>query len=381
MGKSIVKKDTFSTKAYDGIVVEDAYSSKALEEVNRDTPSVKVKSGLLDEGIPPKKVHETEHDPVLQQTAKKEGKSLVEATRDIVNDLPREAKLGDILKNNKISEVGIAIRRITGSLPGGDIGSLSDLDLNYLIRQTNGLTEKILNKDGNLTLDDLKDANGFDMVVGGAVALLVIRQAMGKGSVRENELFESIAGTNFPTFLKNAGIDAIIDIAGEFGLADVAAALFEIADERAKPKIKGTIQSLLSNFRFTDKPIITEVSKGERSLIASAAEFFGANETESNLISEIVEIARYDEEYVSKPDQAKKFIDNLYRIDKNWNLAKRNGAVVKNLDNYKYANRWAIEALLTDERTRADILIHRDRRLKNRTWGEIATDWYPAIYV
>ena len=373
-----IRASTFLSGPRESLAVEDAYDAPRFTELSEVVKRAVPSASLSDLGIPPNKLFETSVDTDFRREIERGGRSLLETVRDIRTDLPKNASLGDILESNKLSEVGVAIRRLSGSLPGGDFGNLNGEDLGFLIKQTNSLTSRILSGDSNLSIDDLKDANGVDYVVAAAVGIMTVRKAMGK----ENRgILGILETTALPAMLRDGALDSLLDIAAEFGLEDVVSSLFEMIGERAKKKKEPTIRRLLANFRYSNKPVVTELSSTNRSLLVSVSEMFGLSSANSNVLAEVVEASVYDEEYLTKEQQSINLVDTLYKVDSAWNTAKRNGEVIPKLDNYRFANASAEQALILDPRTRIDMLIVNDRQLRPQTWQRVAGRWYPDIYL
>lgn len=377
--KTTLKATTFNTGPNDSLVVADVYDSGSLLGINTDIGVFGDSGGsLLDIGLPPAGLAQTSIGSDFAKRAKSLGKSYVDVIKDIQRDLPSQASLSDILKNNKLSDLVISLSNLKKSTPGGLLAKLTGDDIGFLLASASTLTASVLSKNKNLTLADLQDATGADYAVMGAVALLGIRSAMGKRD--SSGIMGIIEDMKLPAMFRDAGLDIILDLAAEHGLGDVAVALMNVIGDRAKPKRKTTIRKLLSGFSYSDKPVVTEVSKNERSLITSVAGYFGVDETQSNVLAELIEVGVYDSRYLNKMEQSKKFVDSLYDVDSRWNTAIRAGEVVSLLDNYRYANKDAIQALVLDPRTTHGMLLQKDRKITPSTWARTARTWYPYIY-
>lgn len=377
--KTTLKPTTFSTGPNDSLVVADVYDSSSLIDINTDVGGIGDSGGsLLDAGLPPAGLGQTAVSGEFANKARDLGKSPIDLIKEIKRDLPSGASMSDVLKSNKLSDLATATGNLKKGAPGGILAGLNGDDVGFLLSSSSVLTASVLSKNKNLSLSDLQDANGADYAVLGAVALLGIRGAMGKRD--SGGLMGIIADAKLPAMFRDAGLDIILDMAAEYGLGDVALSLMGVIGDRSKPKRKTTIRKLLAGFRYSDKPVVTEVSKNERSLITSVAGYFGVDETQSNVLAELIEIGVYDATYLNKREQSKKFVDALYNIDSRWNTAIRNGETISLLDNYRYASKDAIEALVLDERTIHGILLQKDRSISPSTWAKTARIWYPYIY-
>lgn len=381
MSKSIVRRTSFQTtpKKTKAEPVE-VFRSGSLNNVNNvgtaKTPETSTQEFA---GLPSVKIKETKEDKGFLEKLKKEGKSVADAVREVKNTLPPDASMKDILQSNKLSEVGVALKRLQGSFPGGSLGELNGEDLNFLLGKTNSLTKKLLSRDKSLKLEDLKNASGTDLAVGTAVGLFYVRQALGKNN--DSGVWKVIGNTKIPSMLRDTALNEIVDLASESGRGDVVKALIGITQEQSTPQRQKTIKTLLRNFKFSDRPVVTELSKSSLNLIVSAGEFFGLNKSNANALGEIIESKVYKEEWVEKPEQAKRLIDSLYEIDPRWNNAVINGQVFSVLDNYQWASPDAAIALLGDKRTRAAYLIYKDRRPAKQSWKYIARKWNRNIYL
>ena len=386
MAKNI-KKGTFITGPDDSLSVEDAYDASALKEVNKDTNESKLSPTLLAAGIPANKVKASSVDSEFKNKMEREGKTVLEGLREVKDDLPGDAKLSDVMKSNSLSDVGVSLRRVTGSLPGGDVGQLEGADLDFLVSKTGDLTKK-LGQGGDFELGDLVNGNGVDITVAAAVGLLNVKKLMDKNP---KGLLGVIADTQIAEDLRDFVLDEVVELAAEYGLGGVAEALIDIIGERFESKRRPTVIQLISGFRFSQEPVVTEVEKPERDLIEAAAGFFGLDEGEANVVAEVVEIAVYDEEYPNKKQQAKAFVDSLYSIDSKWDKVYRKGSdvpasphddgMVNSLNLFDFASKDAREAFLLDERTQRNAVIQFDRKVTVEQWETVALRWYPYAYI
>lgn len=376
--KTTLKPTTFSTSPNESLAVVDVYNSSALTGINVDVPDIGTGDDLLSVGLPPAALSVTNVGSEFEKKAKSLGKTSADIVKDIIKNVPGKASLTDILKSNKLSDLIQSLPSLNKSAPANLLAGLTGDDIGFILASSSSLTASVMSKNANLTLADLQNADGKDYAILGAVGLLAVRSAMGK---RDNGgILGIIKDTKLPAMFRDAGLDVLVDVAASYGLGDVVTSILDIVGDRAKPKRKLFVKKVLIGFKFSDKPVITEVSKNERNLITSVAEYFGANDVQSNVLAELIEVGKYDETFYNKKEQSKRLVDSLYKIDRNWNTSRRNGETIRLLDNYRHASPDAREALLLDDRTMHDMVIQHDLSIVPRNWEPTARIWYPHIY-
>jgi len=380
MTESTIKPTTFSNGPSDSPKVADAYDPGSVFGFNVDLSSSLGGGGFSIPGLPPGKISETLLDGDLTAALQRDNLTLADAIRNVKNDLPPNASLDDVLKSNSLSDVIATTKRLTETMDPSLIGSLAGDDVDFLIKETGKLTNSVIIRDGKLTLDNLKDASGFDYAVTAAVGVYVVKKAM--TSEGREDLLGMIAGTKLPSLLQNAAMDSIMDLAAEYGLEDVVSSLIDvIGDRMTNEKRTQTAKELLKGFKYSDKPVITSLSTSEKSLITDTAEFFGASSAFANLIGETAEGLTEEKSYPTKAQQGAALIDALNKVDPNWNKAIRNGTTISKMDNYRYASRDAQTALAYDPRTKVSFVTWKTRKYRPTDWKRLARKQYRRIYL
>lgn len=369
------KASSFATGPDSGADVSDVYDASAIQAINTTT-SAQVTTSNSYTDLTPMQAAGRGIGTVGTATNAADAAALKEAN----SVLPAKVKLKDILSGDmSIADAVATTKRIKGTAPSNVYSGLSGEDLGFLINQSDKLTTTALLKDKKLTSEDLKNANGVDYVVLAALGVFTIRQAMQKRN--DTLLMSIIGGTKLPSLFKDAVLESILDMAAEYGLEGVVSSLFEIIGENLpKAKRSQTVRSLLSGFRFSTKPVVTELSAGERSLIVSATDFFNVGGTTADVIEEIIGVAVYEEEYPSKKEQASRLITTLGKIDGRWDTGLRSGETESRLDNFRYASSDARKALLMDERTIIPMSVYLSQRVYPISWRPIARQKYPRLY-
>lgn len=369
-----LKPSTFSTSPDESLDVVDVYDGGGIAGLNTDIPSGGSKSGGI-AGLSPMQSVEA------RGIGTSGGAYTPAALKEAKSTLPPKVNLKDVLTGkNKLSDVIIGARRVKDTLPARDFNAFTGDDLNFLINETSNMTKSVLAKDGLLTMADLKSANGADYAVLAAAGVFSIRKAMGKQDT--SGLMGLIGKTKLPALFKESAMASILDIAAEYGLEKVVSSLFDIIGERLpKEKKKQTVQQLLRGFRFSNKPVVTQLSSGEKSLIASASDFFNVGKDTAKVFEAIIGREVNSVNFPTKEEQAVQLINTLYKIDKNWNTTTRNGVTVHSLDNYRFASSDAIKALKMDERTVVGISIQAGHGVKPESWKAISKRNYRHLCV
>lgn len=369
-----LKPSTFSTSPDESLDVVDVYDGGGIAGLNTDIPSGGSKSGGF-AGLSPMQSVEA------RGIGTSGGAYSPAALKEAKGALPPKVNLKDVLTGkNKLSDVIVGARRIKDTLPARDFNAFTGDDLNFLINETSNMTKSVLAKDGLLTLADLKSANGADYAVLAAAGVFSIRKAMGKQDT--SGLMGLIGKTKLPALFKESAMASILGIAAEYGLEKVVSSLFDIIGERLpKEKKKQTVQQLLRGFRFSNKPVVTQLSSGEKSLIASASDFFNVGKDTAKVFEAIIGREVNSVNFPTKEEQAVQLINTLYKIDKNWNTTTRNGVAVHSLDNYRFASSDAIKALKMDERTIVGISIQAGHGVKPESWKAVSKRNYRHLYV
>lgn len=369
-----LKPSTFSTSPDESLDVVDVYDGGGIAGLNTDIPSGGSKSGGI-AGLSPMQSVEA------RGIGTSGGAYSPAALKEAKGALPPKVNLKDVLTGkNKLSDVIVGARRVKDTLPARDFNAFTGDDLNFLINETSNMTKSVLAKDGLLTLADLKSANGADYAVLAAAGVFSIRKAMGKQDT--SGLMGLIGKTKLPALFKESAMASILGIAAEYGLEKVVSSLFDIIGERLpKEKKKQTVQQLLRGFRFSNKPVVTQLSSGEKSLIASASDFFNVGKDTAKVFEAIIGREVNSVNFPTKEEQAVQLINTLYKIDKNWNTTTRNGVTVHSLDNYRFASSDAIKALKMDERTVVGISIQAGHGVKPESWKAVSKRNYRHLYV
>ena len=369
-----LKPSTFSTSPDESLDVVDVYDGGGIAGLNTDIPSGGSKSGGI-AGLSPMQSVEA------RGIGTSGGAYTPAALKEAKGALPPKVNLKDVLTGkNKLSDVIVGARRVKDTLPARDFNAFTGDDLNFLINETSNMTKSVLAKDGLLTVADLKSANGADYAVLAAAGVFSIRKAMGKQDT--SGLMGLIGKTKLPALFKESAMASILGIAAEYGLEKVVSSLFDIIGERLpKEKKKQTVQQLLRGFRFSNKPVVTQLSSGEKSLIASASDFFNVGKDTAKVFEAIIGREVNSVNYPTKEEQAVQLVNTLYKIDKNWNTTTRNGVTVHSLDNYRFASSDAIKALKMDERTVVGISIQAGHGVKPESWKAISKRNYRHLYV
>lgn len=369
-----LKPSTFSTSPDESLDVVDVYDGGVIAGLNTDIPSGGSKSAGI-AGLNPMQSVEA------RGIGTSGGAYSPAALKEAKGALPPKVNLKDVLTGkNKLSDVIVGARRVKDTLPARDFNAFTGDDLNFLINETSNMTKSVLAKDGLLTLADLKSANGADYAVLAAAGVFSIRKAMGKQDT--SGLMGLIGKTKLPALFKESAMASILGIAAEYGLEKVVSSLFDIIGERLpKEKKKQTVQQLLRGFRFSNKPVVTQLSSGEKSLIASASDFFNVGKDTAKVFEAIIGREVNSVNFPTKEEQAVQLINTLYKIDKNWNTTTRNGVTVHSLDNYRFASSDAIKALKMDERTVVGISIQAGHGVKPESWKAVSKRNYRHLYV
>lgn len=365
------KTSGFETGPETGLIVTDVYDGKTInDENNKSSGSTGSKStSLTDAGLTP------------TQAKEYEGSYSANDVKEIKKDLPAGVPVKDVIKKDSSKEeLKSTIKRIRASIPPSKFQDLTSADLTFLISKTGEITSSAILKNPDLSLDDLKNANGIDYAVLTAGAVLSIRTLMGKSNT--GGILGIIAGTKVPDIFKELALGSILDIAAEYGLEGVVGALITIIGENLPSQDRTqTVITILRSFRFSKKPVITELSAGETKLISEISDFFDLGSDVTEITTELISNAVYDEEYPSNAEQAKKMIDTLFKLDSKWMKAKREGTDRPSLRYFYHASRDAEKALLLDDRTyHAAAVFLGQKRVRPTSWRIVANQKYPNIY-
>lgn len=307
------------------------------------------------------------------------GETLASKAKETSSFMPRGMTMAKLSKDLHFKQIASVLPRVYSSIKSGDLNSLTAEGLSTIIGDTDSLTARVLAGDSSLSLNDLKDANGTDYAVLGAVAIYGIASVMGKND--GSDIFDILEKTGIPIMFRESALGMLIDKAAEYGLGDVVSGLFDVLNERYFAKPKENIRSLLKGFRFKNKVIVSQVTKSEKGLVTSIGEALGLSEDNSSLITDIIIDELAPDKVLDKRDQAKRLIDNLYKIDKHWLDGNRGPDASYKLDILEAASKDAIVALTMDERTLIPASVKLTFKLKKSPWRSIMRVWHKDVYI
>lgn len=370
MAKPPIKPTSMQRGHDSSLEVTDAYDSGSLSGLNVDSGPLGGSVPSLPE-LPEAQMVDTTLDTGLSAS------EINSRIKDAKKGLPSNIELSSVLKGGGDYAKSLsAVGAIKDNLSPSQLTSMDLDDFRTLVADTSKMTDIVSGKSSPFS----GSGNIAGMAVTAAAGVLSVRQAMKE--LDSGNILKTLKSTTIPNLLFEAGMESVLDIAAEYGLQDVAEAIFDIIKERLTPaKRKLTIRGQLSGFRFRTVPEITEISKGEQSFIRAVGDFAGLAPEQSDFATKLVVRETTKIELLSREDQAKNLVRLLKKIDKDWNRCIRNGQKIPLLDLYRYASADARTALLMVDETRTDMLLVKDRKLKPEGFSNIVPKWHPLYYI
>lgn len=357
---------------------KDVYNDESISVINTD-PSTSTEF-LSESSLPANAIADVAADTEAATAAVAEGSTIAETAAKAKEASPAGVDFKSIAAKNKMADIIDAGVRLKKHMGKRGFDQMNTGDFNFAIKEVKKFGNKMSGGSG-LTLKDLKNAQGAtDYAVIAVVGVLEVRKAMqppNKGGI-----MGIIRRTSFPGILKDYAFESLMEQAAEYGLCDITSALWDLVEAKlTKEKKRLTAEKLIRNFKFQTKPIYTTISKEEKKVVSATSEFFGSGKKLAKSLGNLTELLSLNEEFPARDEQMRRLIKALYKLDPNWNSCIRDGEVVGRLDLYTVASKDAREALLSDDRTRSDMMLVMDRKLRKSSWKPIAKIWYPKIYI